>query len=226
MTSAISSSAFAQYTSPLTRLQNELASEVSAGTISTGDQSALSSALNDIDSALKSQASSGTAPGDVKSKIDDLIAGEVENGKLTSDQAAELKNVFASTFQNAPQGAGGAGGPPPGGGGPPPGGGAGGAGGSSGSTSTDPADLNKDGVVTDAERAEYGSTHPGAASSSSDSGSSSSSTDSSTDSSDPSKLLADFLKSLQESLGSSSGYSANGTNVVSQLEFQVINYLA
>ena len=54
MTSAIFSSGASQYQSPLTRLRSELASEVSSGAISASDQSALSSALTDIDSALKS----------------------------------------------------------------------------------------------------------------------------------------------------------------------------
>jgi hypothetical protein len=36
-----------------------------------------------------------------------LIAGEVQNGKLTSDQAEELKNVFAKAFSHGPGGAGG-----------------------------------------------------------------------------------------------------------------------
>ncbi len=112
MTSIASTTAQPQ--SPLTRLQSELASEVSAGTISSDDQSALSSALTDIDSALKSGAQSGgqpPAPGDIQSKINDLIANEVSDGKLTSDQATELKNVFAQTFQNGPGGPGGPGAP-------------------------------------------------------------------------------------------------------------------
>ena len=88
------------YQSPLQRLQDELQSEVNSGAVSSSDQDALSSALNDIDSQLQSsQASdqaSGTrpSPGDLKSKIDDLIAGEVSSGKLTSDQATELQGVF------------------------------------------------------------------------------------------------------------------------------------
>src|ERR1700751_2534338 len=122
------------YQSPLQRLQAELQSEVSAGTVSSSDESALSSALTDIDSDIKSgssASSSGTqgSPGDIKSKIDDLIQNEVSSGPLTSDQATELQGIFQATFS---QGPGGAGGPPPGGGpggpgGPPPGGGPDGA---------------------------------------------------------------------------------------------------
>jgi hypothetical protein len=106
--SSISSVVGAQSFSPLSRLQDELASEVSSGTISSNDQSALSSALSDIDAALQSQASSGgspPSPGAMKSKIDSLIAGEVKDGKLTSAQAAELKNVFANAFHGGPHGA-------------------------------------------------------------------------------------------------------------------------
>jgi hypothetical protein len=114
MSSIMSATAMPQSFSPLSRLQSELASEVSSGAISSGDQSALSSALSDIDTALKSQAPSAgsrPSPDAMKSKIDDLIAGEVKDGKLTSAQADELKNVFAKTFQGGPGGAGGPGGP-------------------------------------------------------------------------------------------------------------------
>ena len=54
----------------------------------------------------------------MKSKIDDLIATEVQNGKLTSDQADELKNVFAKAFSHGGDGAGGPQGGPGGAGGP------------------------------------------------------------------------------------------------------------
>ncbi len=106
------------YQSPLQKLQAELQSEVSSGAISSSDQSALSSALTDIDSALQSSLTSGSkgSPGDLKSKIDNLISSEVSGGKLTSDQATELKGVFKAAFANGPGGAGGPGGP----GGPPP----------------------------------------------------------------------------------------------------------
>jgi hypothetical protein len=123
---SISAASAGHHQSPLQRLQQELQSEASAGTVSSSDQSALSTALTDIDTALQqsrsSDQSSGTRPSkdDIKSKIDDLISSEVSNGKLTSDQADALKNVFQSAFADGPGGAGGpgaAGGPPPG---PPP----------------------------------------------------------------------------------------------------------
>lgn len=123
--SGVGSSSF----SPLARLQNELSSEVSAGTINSSDQDALSAALTDIDSSLKSDAASGgqaPSPSDMQSKINDLISNEVSGGKLTSAQADELKQVFANTFQGGPGGAGGPGGP----------GGAGGCGGADGSSAS------------------------------------------------------------------------------------------
>ena len=108
--SAISSS---NYQSPLQKLQDELQAEINSGTIGSSDQDALSSALTDIDSSLQSSRASDSAggtrpsPGDLKSKIDDLIAGEVSSGKLTSDQATELQGVFKAAFANGPGGAGG-----------------------------------------------------------------------------------------------------------------------
>ncbi|MFC0240160.1 hypothetical protein [Rhodopseudomonas telluris] len=111
---AISSASTSSYLSPLQQLQKELAAELSAGQISSSDASSLSTALNDIDTALQggnaSDANGTQAPGDLKSKIDDLIGKEVSNGTLTTDQAAKLKTVFAQTFG---QGPGGPGGPPP-----------------------------------------------------------------------------------------------------------------
>jgi len=116
------------FTSPRDLLQNELQSEVSSGAISANDQSALSSALDDIDSTLRGQrpesGSTRPSPSDMKSKINDLIANEVQNGKLTSDQADELKNVFAKAFSHGGDGAGG----PSGSGGPTGSGGQGGQG--------------------------------------------------------------------------------------------------
>lgn len=118
---SISSSFAAHSFSPLSRLQSELSSEVSSGAISASDKDALSAALTDIDSALKGQMHSAgggqrPSPTDMQSKINDLIDGEVSNGKLTSAQAGELKQVFANALQVGP---GGAAGPTPDG---PPGG--------------------------------------------------------------------------------------------------------
>lgn len=123
--SSISSLGSSSYQSPRDLLQQELLKEISSGKISSSDQDALSSALDDIDTSLTSdRASAGTSgadkssPGDIKSKIDDLITNEVNSGKLTSEQATELQSLFSSAFAGG--GAHGAGGPN-GAGGPPPG---------------------------------------------------------------------------------------------------------
>src|SRR5437879_786865 len=181
--STVSSNQYA-FTSPPDLLQNELTKEVSAGTISTGDQDALSSALDSIDSSLSSQRdadrASGTrpSPGDLKTKVDDLIASQVSDGKLTSDQATELKNVFQNAFANGP-GGGGPGGArgPRGPGGP---GGAGGPGGPGGPGGSDAASAD---------------------------GSSDTSSSSDTD---LQKLLADFLSTLQNSTSQTSSYTGTG----------------
>src|SRR5262249_60465103 len=86
--------------SPLQQLQQELQSEVSAGTISSSDQSALSSALTDIDTALQQSRerdrASGTrpSPDEMKSKIDDLTSNEASSGRLNSEQAATLTSTL------------------------------------------------------------------------------------------------------------------------------------
>src|SRR6202048_591123 len=103
---SISAASGTTFQSPLQKLQAELQSEVNSGAISSSDQTALSSALTDIDTSLQSSRASDQAsgtrpsPGDLKSKIDNLIAGEVSSGKLTSDQAAELQGVFKAAFAN------------------------------------------------------------------------------------------------------------------------------
>jgi len=153
---SISAASAQSYQSPLQKLQNELLSEVNSGVIGSSDKDALSSALSDIDSAMQSSRASDQAsgvrpsPDEMKSKIDDLINGEVSSGKLTADQATELQNVFKAAFANGPGGAGGpggpggAGGPPPGGhGGPPPSDGASSSDDSSSSTSTSIDDILK-----------------------------------------------------------------------------------
>ena len=116
---SISATSSNSYQSPLQKLQEALQSEVNSGAISSSDQDALSSALTDIDSSLQGgQTGTQSAPGDLKSKIDGLIAGEVSSGKLTSDQATELQGVFKAAFASGVGGAhhghhGGHGGPPP-----------------------------------------------------------------------------------------------------------------
>lgn len=110
---SISAASHNTFQSPLQRLQDELQSEVKSGAISSSDQDALSAALTDIDSAMQASRSSDQAggtrpsPDDLKSKIDDLINGQVSSGKLTSDQATELQGLFKEAFAHGPGGAGG-----------------------------------------------------------------------------------------------------------------------
>jgi hypothetical protein len=200
MTSISSTTYPSSFTSPLDRLQSELSSEVADGTISSSDQSALSGALTDINTSLQSQAPTTTgtgssSPGDIKSKIDSLIANEVQSGQLTSNQATELQNVFANTFsQGGPGGSGGPGGGGPGGAGGGPGGPGGPGGGGSGG--------------------------PGGASASDGSSASASSSDSSSSSD---SLLSEFLKLIQSSQGQTTSYNSSGqtTDTTSAL---VVNY--
>lgn len=124
MTSISALSSHHHHASPLQRLQDELQTEVSSGAVSSSDQTALSSALSDIDSALQSSdasdqsSGSGSSTDAFKSGIDDLIQKEVSDGKLTDQQATELQGIFKAALSHGPGGPGGAGGPPPGG--PPP----------------------------------------------------------------------------------------------------------
>ncbi len=204
--SAASNSAFY---SPLQKLQQELQSEVSAGTVSSSDQAALSSALKEINSSLAGgQGSSqfgigqSTSPGDLQSKIKDLISKEVSNGKLTSSQATELQKLFSNTFAAGQGGTQGAGGPPPGmPPGPPP---SEGQGSSTGGSSI--ADL------LSSDNTSSTSNSP------STDGSSSKST-----TSDVSKILKDFLKLLQESQSSATTYGASGSTSAS-LSALLVNY--
>jgi hypothetical protein len=203
--SSISSIGSSQYSSPLQQLEAELQSEVSAGTVSSSDESALSSALTSIDSSLSagqsssgSQAAGGTGdngPGDIKSKINSLIQAQVSSGALTSDQATELQNLFSNTFGNGSGGQGGPGGPGGPQGGPPPGPPP--SGGSSSSSGSAIAQLLD----------------------------SSSSTDGSSTDSTPLSILQDFLKQLQDA--QSVSYGANGaTTAASSLGSTLINYQA
>src|SRR2546421_12239115 len=107
---SISAASVNTYQSPLQKLQDELLSEVNSGAISSSDKDALSTALTDIDSAMQasraSDHASGTrpSPDQLKSKIDDLIAGEVSSGKRTSDQATECRGASTPRLPTAPLG--------------------------------------------------------------------------------------------------------------------------
>jgi hypothetical protein len=198
--SSISATSNSNYLTPQQLLQAELQQEISSGAISSSDQSALSSALNDINSSLQggsSPAATGnassagdTSPADIQSKISGLIANEVSSGKLTQQQATELQGVFQNAFAGGASGttgssgvqgvtalsaAGGAGGP--------------GAGGSGG--------------VHHGHGGHGG--HGGGSSATSASNSDSSSTSSAD------QILQQFLQSLQSSTSSASTYTASGS---------------
>jgi hypothetical protein len=119
-------SAQAAMQSPRARMNARLEAATQAGTISKTDETALSGALDDIDKALSSSSASGTAsatrpdPSAMKTRIDGLIDQEVKDGKLTDDQAAELKDLFGANAPDQAQGPGGPGGPGAAGGPPPP----------------------------------------------------------------------------------------------------------
>ena len=216
--SSVSASSLLQSFSPLSRLQSELASEVSSGTISPGDKSALGSAIESIDASIRSTApsiGSAPSPSTIQSRVNGLIADEVKDGKLTEAQASELKSVFANAFQAGSERAGDPGGPgckgspaePTGGGG-------------ANKTTTDSADANGDGVVTAAEQEAYDAKHPG----STETASSTASSDAgSSKKSDTSKLLSDFLKLVQESQNNSPSYSASGDNLATKIKSLIIN---
>jgi len=236
--SSISSLGSGNSYSPLQLLQQELTKEVSAGTVSSSDQSALSKALTDINQALtggssSSQSSNGQppAPGSIHTKISSLIANEVSNGTLTSAQATELQNVFANAFAGGPGGAQGAGGPPFG---SQQASGTSSASASAGSTGfTIEILLSSDGTSSTGSSSSTGTGFSlqdllSAANSSSSSSSASGSASSSSTSSDVSNIIQDFLKLLQDSQSSASTYSAAGTSSNNPLSISalLINYQA
>lgn len=113
-------SSMTQRPDPRAQMDARIAAAASAGSISSDDQSALSSALDTIDSSLASDRASGGKPGDMKDRVNGLIDSQAESGALTDDQAEELKSFFAQGpggGQGGPGGPQGVGGPPPG---PPP----------------------------------------------------------------------------------------------------------
>lgn len=126
--------------SPRDRLQAQLETEISSGSIRSADRTALETALDAIDEAMQANGSTSTtgtrtSPDEMHSKLQSLIDQQVKDGGLTSDQADELKQLFADA---APKGGpGGAGGPPP----PPPQGETESSDSSSSSSSTDLASL-------------------------------------------------------------------------------------
>ena len=83
------------------RMADAIQKQEASGALSSTDADALTSALSSIDSSLSSSSSSSTSttrldPSSMKDRIDSLISDQVSSGTLTSDQASELKNLFAS----------------------------------------------------------------------------------------------------------------------------------
>ena len=102
--------------SPRDRLQDVLSSQITSGKVKASDKEALSSALDSIDSSLRSAISGGARPArpspqQLQSKVGGLIDGQVKSGALTEAQATELKQVFSEAFAKGPGGAGAQGGP-------------------------------------------------------------------------------------------------------------------
>lgn len=103
MTTQISGPGSGQGWSPLQRMQGQLQRAVTSGTVKADDQDALSAAITDIGAQLQANAASaGTRldPQGARSTIDSLISDDVSSGKLTADQASELKSVFAQAAQH------------------------------------------------------------------------------------------------------------------------------
>ena len=80
------------------RMQYALQAAVQTNTVKASDLSALSTALNNIDSSLQSTAASASStnldPGSIKDQVTSLINGQVSNGTLTPDQGTELQQAF------------------------------------------------------------------------------------------------------------------------------------
>lgn len=89
MTSIVSN----QYNSPRATMDARISAAASSGSISSTDQTALESALDNIGQSLASGDDKPTSG--IKDRIDDLIQQQVDAGKLTSDQAKELQGFFA-----------------------------------------------------------------------------------------------------------------------------------
>ncbi len=69
---------------------------------SSADAIASSCTLDDTGTTFNSPdgQAHGLSPEDLRSKISALITGEVRNGKLSDDQAADLQSMFADAFDD------------------------------------------------------------------------------------------------------------------------------
>lgn len=240
MTTALSLASLTQTYSTVSSAKTELTTEVENGTVSSSEQTALSSAIDDIGTALQSDSSDRTSTA-LLDKINTLIASKVEDGTLTEDEADDLTNIFANAIGGSAAAGGGAtagtsdtsesddstsatseasasgsaGGA----------GGAGGGGGSSSSGLTDPADANGDGTVTTAEQMAYDLAHP-------DFSDAPAETDeaitvqSTTETSSSSAKLAELLETITSTLNQSSAYQQNGTTAAANSEAFVVDFFA
>ena len=91
------------------RLQSRITSAAASGQLSQADGTAIGSALGDIASQLQTSRSqagaANTGPAQFRKKLDNLINGEVASGKLTDEQATELKSML-QPGKGGPRGAG------------------------------------------------------------------------------------------------------------------------
>lgn len=106
------------------RVARTIDSEVSAGTLSASDGTALTKALSAIDTSLSADRSAATGagggqtgpadqtqrldPSQLQAKVGGLIDAQVSGGTLTSGQADALKQIFAGGGTDAAQGTAGA----------------------------------------------------------------------------------------------------------------------
>lgn len=81
-------------------MAGRISKAASSGGISSTDQTALDTALDNIDGSLATSANATTGS-DMSGKVDSLIQQQVSAGTLTSDQAAELQSLFAPGQQSA-----------------------------------------------------------------------------------------------------------------------------
>lgn len=210
--------------SPLNRVQDQLQRAVSKGTVKTEDQDALSAAISDISAQLQAGGAGSTAAAatngqTARPKIDDLISGEISSGKLTADQASELKSVFAQTAQRMH---GHRHGPPP-----PSNDDSGDDGDSAAAPVTQASfvDFIKklETALTASVDAVSGSNATTAATATTASATRPSSTQSP---SDPKQLMLAFLKSLETALGGNNIYGASGTSSNSSAQAVLVNAMA
>ena len=101
--SAFSSLSGTLAAAPADRMQAALASAVQRGAVPVTAQTALSGALGDVAGGLQAAPPAiGTDPSTMQARVNGLVDQEVTDGRLTTGQATELKQLFAA---NAPAGA-------------------------------------------------------------------------------------------------------------------------